>query len=180
MNRFKHIEIILTVSVSLIFLISCNQNNEELVYDPELVFVNSLKIRVEPYSYFNSDSTAIYKILGDSAVVADTVDSLPVFIWQNVWPNIATVVVSKEFFTVNNNTISNADQIIWQWQPGMEEGEYGMVAFPEGKPVENENILYDTQPLPLESGLYYWAVWAWDNGGRNIIYSSKPQKLYVK
>jgi hypothetical protein len=168
-------------SLVIIFLLnSCNQSSEFLVYNPELVFTNALKIDVAPYSYSNLDSTEIFNILGDSTLDADTVDSTPVFQWTNVLTSLLTVAISKEAFVVSGDRIINTDQIIWQWQPGMEKGDYGNVAYLDGKSVENQEIIYNKQPLPLESGLYYWAVWGWENSGRVIIYSTQCNKIYVK
>jgi hypothetical protein len=166
-------------AISLI-LNSCNQTEEETVYNnPELLFSNSLTINVNPYTY-TEDESGTFQVLGDSALVADTVSSTPELKWDNIWTGLITVAISKTEFIVSDDKIINAEDIIWQWQPGMESGEFGNVAYLEGKEVNNKNILYSTQPLPLENGLYYWAVWGWDKSGRTILYSSKPQKIYVK
>lgn len=166
--------------ISLLSMFSCNQNEEPLVYDAELVFPNSFKIKVEPYSYYNSDSSEVYKVLGDSAIVPDTVSSTPTFKWTNVLSGLVTVVISEDLFVVRDNEIINADKIIWQWQPGLENGKHGEVPYLEGKMVDNKNILSHTQPLPLQNGLYYWAVYGWESSGREIIYSTKPLLIYVK
>lgn len=160
--------------------ISCNQNDEDLVYNPDLVFANSFKINVDPYVYYNADSTLEFKILGDSAIVPDTISSTPLFKWDKTLSGLVTVVVSKELFVVKDKAIENADQIIWQWHTGMDDGSIGEVGFFEGKTVKNKIIDYDTQPLPLENGLYYWTVYSWESSGREIIYSTKPLLIYVK
>ena len=109
-------------------LISCNPNDDPLVYNPELVFPNSLKINVEPYTYSDTNSLEVYWVYGDSALVADTVSSTPEFQWVDNEVVLTTVVISKEDFLVINDKITNANQIIWQWQPGMESGDSGKVA----------------------------------------------------
>lgn len=180
MKGIRYITGLFFIAATILIINSCNKNNEPLVYNSELVFTNSFKINVEPYSYTNADSTEVYWVYGDSALVADTVSSTPVFQWSNVFTGLITIVVSKKAFIVSDNNIVNADQIIWQWQPGIEKGELGKVAYMEGKPVKIGKILYDTQPLPLESGLYYWAVWSWESSGREIVYSTIPLKMFVK
>jgi hypothetical protein len=173
------------VSISLLitnlFLLSCNQSDEPLVYNPELVFPNAFKIDVDPYNYSSSDDPpVVYWIQGDASGDIDTVDGTPVFEWTPVLANLVTVAVSTEAFVVVDGQIKNTKNIIWQWHPGMTEGERGKVNFLEGKPVKNEVILYDTQPIPLESGLYYWAVWSWEDSGRQIFHSTKPNRIYVE
>jgi hypothetical protein len=180
MHKKRSEILIYFLAITFLALISCNQNEDVLVYNPELVFPNSFKISVEPYSYSNSDSSETYWMLGDSAVFADTVNGQPTFQWIPSGTNIVTVVISKEQFNVSAGNIENADSIIWQWQPGMETGKMGKVAYIEGKPVKNKKIEYDKQPLPLENGLYFWAVYGWDSGGREVIFSTKPQEMYVK
>ncbi len=163
---------------STIALFSCNNIIEDTVYNPDLVFTNSFRINVEPYQY--SDSGSVFMVWGDSTAVADTVSNIPVFRWTDVWPDYLAVAVSTEPFNVVNGTIANADQIIWMWNPGMESGVRGNVSFLEGKPVKNKNILSEKQPLPLQNGLYYWAAWYWDNGGRTILFSTQEQVIYIK
>jgi hypothetical protein len=171
--------VMFAVVIALI-TISCNQNDDPLVYNPELVFTNSFKVDVNPYQYANQDSTEFFWICGDSAIVTDTVSSTPVFKWTNVLADLITVVISKEKFMVADDAIENADQIVWQWHPGLDSGEYGNVAYMDGRMVKNENILENTQPLPLESGLYYWVVYGWNGSARDIVFSSKPLEIYVK
>lgn len=166
--------------ISCLLLINCNQSDDPLVYNPELVFPNSFKIKVEPYVYYDSVQQQSFSLLGDSAVVADTVSSTPLFEWTTGLTNLVTVVISKNAFIIEDNNIANANNIIWQWQPGMTDGKNGKVAFFDGETVNNKNILYHTQPLPLESGLYYWAVYGWESSGREIIYSTIPLEIYVK
>lgn len=158
-------------------MFSCNNASDAIVYNPDLIFDNSLKINVNPYTY--SDSGIVYTVLGDSASVADTVSSTPVLKWSKSWSDVVTVAISTAPFEVEDGRISNADQIIWLWHPGLSEGENGEVAYLDGKPVENEKILNEKQPLPLENGLYFWAVWSWDKGARYVIYSTKEQLMYV-
>ncbi len=111
-----------------------------------------MKNKIEPYQYNDSDS--VYRIWGDLVIVVDTVSTNPIFKWTYGWPDYITGAASLQSLKVINGTLSNSDQIIWMWNPGMETGERGKVSFLEGKPVKNKNILIEKQPLPLQNGLY--------------------------
>jgi len=180
MKQLLHIKNAALILISILLLINCNQNVETPVYNPELVFPNSFRINVEPYNYYDSATQQTFYVLGDSAIVTDTVSSTPIFEWDKTLTSLVTVVISTRALVVNNGTIQNIEDIIWQWQPGMEKGENGKVAYSEGLGVNNKNILSQTQPLPLENGLYYWAVYGWESSGREIFYSTLPLMIYVK
>jgi hypothetical protein len=166
-------------------VISCNEIEETNVYNADLLFPNAFEIPIDDYIYSDPTNGKDYVIKCDS--VADTVGPMPEFRWLVNTRNLVTVAVSKVAFIVLDNNIVNSDSIIWKWHKGLKEqfveskeNKYLIVPFLEGRNVENKNILYSTQPLALESGLYFWAVWGWDVSGKNVIFSSKMGRFVVE
>jgi hypothetical protein len=174
------------IVIALIQLVSsCNQNEEIIEYNPDLVFPNASAIDVDPYFYIDSGNNKTYFLNGDA--ITDTLGSFPVFRWRATNADIETVVISKSEFIVSEANLINAEQIIWQWHKGMKESfvdstgnKYSQVAFLDGKQVLLKNIIYETQPLGLENGLYFWAIWSWDKSGTKIAFSSKQMQFIVK
>lgn len=168
-----------------LFLLSCNKIEDTDVYNPELVFTDAVEIRINSYQYTDLQSGITYKVEGDT--ITDTLSSMPDFQWETVPCSLLTAVISTEPIQSLNGTLINPEKIIWQWHSAMQEHlvdtidiQSTRVYFREGKNVEAKNILYNTQPLPLQNGLYFWAVWGWDKSGSKVVFSSKPLKFIVE
>ncbi len=180
----KIIALSFCLSATLITL-SCNKSEAISVYNPELVFTRSFEIEVAPYVYTDKTDDILYQVSGKTTL--DTLGAQPEFRWGVVPSNIVTIAVFNEPMQVSGEEIQNPENIIWQWTSNMDSERkevdglfYTSVQYLQGKMVINKKIQYATQPLPLQSGLYYWAVWSWDEGGRWILYSTKPFKFQVE
>lgn len=167
------------------FIIGCNNSEEPAVYNPALIFPNSVEIAVAPYVYTDSTNNVNYQVSGDTVV--DTLGPQPEFRWERVPSNISTVALFNAPIVVVNNEIQNLENIVWQWHSSMVLDELildnktvNRIKYTNGYPVLNKKIQYDTQPLPLQSGLYFWAVWSWDRGGRWVLFSTKPFTFRVE
>lgn len=173
--------------VYILFFIfySCNDTNENIVNNAGLLFPNTYKIAIDDYNYIDSADLKIYSINSDTII--DTLGNMPVFEWNDITPAMVTVAIFSEPIIVEGSQIINADKIIWQWHKGMHEKQvikegnnYLVIAFNDGKMVEEKNILYSTQPIPLESGLYFWAVWGWDASSKVVSFSSDQRCFAVQ
>jgi hypothetical protein len=61
----------------------------------------------------------------------------------------------------------------------MGTGREGSLQYSDGRHVINGNIDYANPPVPLDTMNYYFlAVWAWDNNGIKVQYSS-PQTYFA-
>jgi hypothetical protein len=184
MKAFHYIKPLLFICITILLHSRCSKTTEDGLNNPELVFPIAAEIQVEDYNYKDSITGLTYRVKGDTN--PDTLSSLPQFRWKNFAGEIYTIVISTEPLKSINNRITNAENIIWQWHSGMKMEvtdtnmvQYNRVKYSDGRPVIQKNILYAMQPSPLNSGLYYWAIWGWDNAGKNIIYSSRPFKFIV-
>lgn len=182
--KFKNITLFLSLSATFL-LISCNYSEAPTVYNPTLVFTRAFEITVTPYVYSDITDGKKYQVSGDTTL--DTLGPQPEFQWNLVPSNIVTVALFNEAVQVSANEIQNPENIIWQWHSSMPSEKveinnsyFRKIQYEQGKTVINKKIQYDTQPLPLQSGLYYWVVWSWDNGGRWVLYSSKQFKFRVE
>lgn len=184
--KFQNQIIALFICLSAIFIVfSCNNSEVLPVYNPDLVFSRSFEINVIPYVYTDITDDLLYQVSGKTTL--DTLGSQPEFQWGLVPSNIVTVALFNEPIQVSGGEIQNPENIIWQWHSSMDSEKkeidglfYTSVQYQHGKTVINKEIQYATQPLPLQSGLYYWAVWSWDQGGRWILYSTKLFKFLVE
>lgn len=184
--KLKNRHIIVFICISTTFLFAgCNNQDEPAVYNPELLFKNTFEIKVAPYKYLDPTDSMEYQVSGDT--ILDTIGAQPTFQISIVPSNITTVAVFTNPVRVSGIQILNPEDIIWQWHSTMDSDIIELdgknrrrIQYQQGKPVINKKIQYSTQPLPLQSGLYFWAIWSWDNGGRWVLYSSKPFKFRVE
>lgn len=184
--KFKpnHIRLIICFS-AVFFVVGCNNSEEPAVYNPDLIFPNSVEIVVTPYVYTDSTNNEKYQVSGETEI--DTLGPQPEFRWERVPSNIITIALFNAPIVVANNEIQNLENLIWQWHSSMVSDELNIdkktlrrVQYKHGYPVLNKKIQYDTQPLPLQSGLYFWAVWSWEGGGRWVLFSTKPFTFRVE
>lgn len=93
----------------------------------------------------------------------------PGFSWSVSGSPLAVTAVFRKPIIIKNGSIQNTSDIVWLWHSGIQGTIDGTVAFEEGISSYDNPVL----PEPLERGrLYYWAAWAWDSQGLNIIHSS--------
>jgi hypothetical protein len=179
MTTMRHIRFIM-----ILFLIfwACSEEESALLNE-DLLFTNAFQIKVPGYQY-NVEGTT-YTVRGDTSYlssVTDTLNSMPVFRWDSMDINILTVAIFTNSIDVRDNEIKNTEDIIWQWHSGMENGKEGYVQYSDGRNVLHgtmDTIDYQHPATPLDAGLYYWAVWGWNQSGIRIWYSSRELKFYV-
>ena len=69
----------------------------------------------------------------------------------------------------NQPLITNQNDMFWIWHSGLTTGREGNVTWSDGvvarfgQPIETE------RPPALESGTYFWAVWALDDQGKPAL-----------
>jgi hypothetical protein len=159
----------------LVILFSCVKGTINL-NNVDLLFPNSLRIRVKAYSY-DDGSGNIIPVSGDTIYyteIPDTLNNAPVFEWDSLVQNFTTVAIFKTRPIVTAGKIINTKDIIWQWYTGMTTQKIkGQVKYFDGRNVINDSIAYNKEVLPLNKGNYYWAVWNWTNDGTVILMSSR-------
>lgn len=169
--------------ISSCIFISCQVEEDSVINNPELIFSHAHEISVKSYYYIDSTGKEFF-VNGDFSYIngiPDTLNSTPVLSWDTADLEKVTVAIFDSEIQVQDNQIANAEDIIWQWHTGsLLSGHEGYIGFYDGRPVENKNILYEKQPLPLKNGLYFWGVWGWNQEGTKIIVSSKPLSFYVE
>lgn len=165
--------------IPYLFLLSCEPESN-LAYNPELIFPYAIEISIPPYSY--SDNTHTYFIKGDSAFLMDITDTIsvnPTFKWKAKNKKLIFTAVFDSPIISNNNTILNAENMVWSWHSGLETGINGEVMLSEGVQVmEGKLTNMNATTLKAES-FYYWGIWAWDDSGTRIKYSSRQITLYT-
>lgn len=166
-------------------IMGCSSTPEEIARNEQALFPYTRTIDCPPYTYTQTINNSIVSFTngGDSSRDigrVDTLSNLPELQWVKTYANFITAVIATDSLRVENNTITNKGSILWQWHDGMISGTDSLVKFSDGRTVEGEKILYDVQPLALESGLYYYAIWAWRQNGKDLHMSSRQQKFYVK
>lgn len=184
MKKCTHIIYLFSILI-VFFTIGCNENEPVSVYNFELVFPEALEVNILSYTYTDKISGEIFQVKGDT--ITDTLNKLPVFQWETFSTGIYSVAVSNAPISVRNGTMINPETIVWQWHNTMSAKEISKdglnafsVAYEDGRTVFNKKISYDTQPLPLESGLYFWMVWGWDKTGKKVLFSSKQKSFFVE
>jgi hypothetical protein len=74
----------------------------------------------------------------------------------------------------SDGKILNTAANVWAWHTGLGTGREGNVRYDQGVAVVNGVLQTDAAPPPLVEGHdYVWAVWAWDDSGRQVTNSSK-------
>ncbi len=166
--------------LSLLMVLSACTKETGSLNNEDLVFTNSYPIGVDPYTYTDPVNHTDFTVYGDSIWrKPDTVSSRPVLAWTKHAPSILLAAIFKEPIRVEGGEIVNTQSIVWQWHSGMPTVYQDTVYYSEGKAVSN-GIELDGTPVPLDTGLYYWAVWGWGKTGVYIYYSSKQYGLYVE
>lgn len=157
---------IVLLLLSMLFLPCCKKGRGEPI-DPWLsghspIFQHTIKINVlSPYLDTLTTST-------------------PSIFWEPTGqPIVMAAIFNDNNINVSNNNITNWNRAVWAWHSGMGTGREGNLLFLDGKRVVNGDIDYNNPPLALDTNNYYYlAVWAWDDKGISIKYSS-PQIYFA-
>jgi hypothetical protein len=179
MKLFKLIAIL-----SFILLLMECSDDDDIVFNEELVFNNSYEIKIPPFRYLSIQGDSVY-VRGDLSFDSDIIDTVPptpALLWEKVESDIICAAIFKNSINADNHSIKNdASDIVWIWHSGFAEGENGLVQFENGiKEIDPDNPDSTAEPEPLVKGkVYYWAVWAWDNSGLKIIFSSRELRFVV-
>lgn len=148
----------------------------------DLIFSNSLPLKIPSYTFTLGNTE--YLVRGDTSfysVVTDTLPSTPVLKWDSVNVNLIYAGIFDAPIHEENGNITNSGNLIWAWHSGMLKGKNGMVQYNDGKTINSDGTYNNSDPVPLANGItYYWGVWAWNNSGTQIWFSSRPLKFYVK
>jgi hypothetical protein len=183
MQRMKYLLKILFTGLILISVIKCSQDEPDVLNHTDLIFHNSLYLKIRPYKYFGDEGKE-YFCQGDTifyTTIADTFDSRPVIQWDSVINfDILSVAIFTAPIIVKDNNIKNTNDIIWRWNSGMVFEKYWSIKYNEGKRVYNGNVDYEHAPDPLNKGQYYWAVWGWNPEGTKILYSTRQMSFNVQ
>lgn len=174
----------LTAILFLIFFLPGCNDDDDIVLNEDLVFGYSYEIKIPPFKYMTTQGDSIF-VRGDisfSSDIIDTVPSAPTLSWEKVESEIVCAAIFKNKIYVEDNIIVNdTSDIVWIWHSGLANGENGLVQFEHGtKKINPDNPESVIDPYPLEQGeVYYWAVWAWDNSGIEIRFSSRELRFVV-
>ncbi len=169
----------------LVFLLSGCNDDDDIVLNEDLVFGYSYEIKIPSFKYMTVQGDSVF-VRGDisfNSDIIDTVPPTPTLSWEKVNSEIVCAAIFKSSVKVENNSIINdTSDIVWIWHSGLTTGENGLVQFGHGtKEYDPENPESDIEPEPLEQGeIYYWAVWAWDNSGIEIRFSSRELRFIVR
>ena len=98
----------------------------------------------------------------------------PAFTWQATGKSLVFVGVFTQNVSVANGSIQNTSDNVWAWHSGMGTAREGNVSFQQGVDVVNGVMQTGVAPTPLTPGRsYVWAIWAWDDTGKSVAFSSK-------
>jgi len=99
-------------------------------------------------------------------------DTQPALSWTPNGERLEYVAIFDRPPVQDQGSIVNTHDILWVWHSGLGTGTHGLVQYVDG--VQYSDGAYgDGPPSPLDRGrLYYWAVWAWREGGLQISSSS--------
>jgi len=177
----KYLKYIVVVCFLLLLTYKCS-DEASILNNKDLIFHDSFYLKVKPYQYISQLGINYYSH-GDTVyytAIPDTFDSKPLLQWDSIGFKILTVAIFTSPIVVEGNTIKNSNDITWEWNSGMNFETYASIKYAEGKYVNNNRIEYDHEPYPLETGHYYWAVWAWNPEGTKIYFSTRQMSFYVQ
>jgi hypothetical protein len=97
----------------------------------------------------------------------------PDIAWRTTGKALVVAAIFSKPIAVIAGRITNPTDMVWAWHTGLGTGSEGTVAFSDGDAPRSDDLASSDRPSPLSRGqTYYWAVWAWDEGGRSIAASS--------
>jgi hypothetical protein len=169
-----------------------------------VIFPNTQRIYIPAYNYPSLSSQ--FHIFGNSILVsgdsliekignsnsccyfAEVVDRYPiepVYKWSVIPSNLTAIAVFENVvqLSIDGKRIQNVDDIVWTWNSGMGTGsQVGgnvVIHHKDGRDVSNGQILSTVTKLDTNK-LYYWGIWAWDDNGVNVTYSSRAIPFVVE
>ena len=173
-----------SIFLFLLYFLGCDENND-IVINEDLIFKYSYEIIVPSfvYSLVPGDTVFVRGDLSYNSEIIDTVPSTPTLAWDSINSDIYCAAIFKNSMQVENHSIVNdTSDIVWIWHSALTEGSNGLVKFEHG--IKKMNILPSEslqKPDSLNIGqIYYWGVWAWNNSGTEIIFSSRELKFIVE
>ena len=111
----------------------------------------------------------------------DTTTTTPEFSWRSTGQKFVYLAVFTSNIEVRNKQIINREDNVWSWHSGLGTGREGNVKFEHGRDMVDGKMLESGPPTPLVPGeTYVWAVWAWDDQGIEITYSSQEIRFTVQ
>ena len=167
------------------------------------IFDNTNPIFIPTYSYATPPdlvgtlgSTA--QVLGDTSINnlleangccellqhIDKYPSEPIFEWENLQSNLVAAAIFNDRIRVSldGGRIQNTEDIIWTWNSGMGTGSQSsgktLIEYKDGKDVAGGQTLTTATPLEARK-VYFWAVWAWNENGTAINFSSRAIPFLV-
>jgi hypothetical protein len=167
-----------------IFIFPGCSDNDNLIFNEDLVFDCGYEIKIPSFSYISPQGDSVF-VRGDLSFNSDDIDTVPptpTLSWEKVESEIICAAIFKNSINADNNSIKNdVSDIVWIWHSGLSKGENGLVQFEQGiKEIDADEHDSLSKPEPLiKSEVYYWAVWAWDKSGINILFSSRELKFVV-
>jgi hypothetical protein len=167
------------------------------------IFDNTSPIFIPAYAYATppglvAELGSTVQVLGDTSINGlmeasgccellqhiDKYPAEPVFEWENAQSNLVAAAIFKDRIRVSldGGRIQNTGDIVWTWNSGMGTGSQSsgktVIAYKDGKDVEGGQTLASTTPLEIGK-VYFWAVWAWNENGTTINFSSRAIPFLV-
>ena len=97
----------------------------------------------------------------------------PNFVWSDSSAKITMVAVWEQPPTVTLDGVADTGILYWIWHSGLGTGGSGFAQFNDGVLLVDGDFNNTQPPVLLEKGRsYYWAVWGWDENGKEITASS--------
>jgi hypothetical protein len=168
------------------------------------IFDNSTLIGIPPYSYPASDEDIpifgnLIELNGDVSIdgvsnssgccgklsAIDKFPMRPTLEWDNIQSNLmaAAIFKNKIEISLDGHRIENVNDIVWTWNSGMNTGSQSsgkiVVEYLDGKDVTNGETQESNTPLEANK-TYIWGVWAWNEAGTEIAFSSKAIPFIVE
>lgn len=168
------------------------------------IFPNTELLQIPPYSYPappnpSSSLGTVIEISGDESIqplldnnnccditeILDRFPANPSFQWNSITSQLVAVAIfqTQVEISTNGNRIKNIEDIVWTWNSGMggdtQSGGKTTVEFSSGRDVQEGEIL-DTITELNENQVYVWAVWAWNENGTAVSFSSRAIPFVVE
>lgn len=119
---------------------------------------------------------------GYTVQLVDAVNDRPLFRWRATGQRLVAMAIFPSRIVVNNNSIVNSAASVWRWDSSFPSGKDGEVSYNDGRrlnPTQKPVYVPEKVPTALPLGRYVWCVWAWDDAGINIRYSSRELPFLV-
>jgi len=143
--------------------------------------INGSTYTIDPINTINHSSD-----ICDLLENIDIHNEKPLFILPALNSKLIAISISTRLLNikVNKQSIENTGDIVWTWNSGLNTGiiSNGSLAvnYDDGRLVKNGQVLDSLHADPLTKGnLYYLTIWAWDDNGKQILYSSPSMPFLI-